>query len=105
MPARRVVINGVEQIDPRHTRAWRRLRDQVVREEPTCRLRFPGICTNLSTTADHIVPVTERPELALVRSNCRGSCTPCNEARRNVPDQALVLGGTDDEPPALSVFG
>ena len=104
MPARRLVIDGVEQIDPRHTRAWRRLRDQVVSEEPTCQLRFTGICTVVSTTADHIVPVTAAPELALERSNCRGACGPCNDARRNLPDAALRLGD-DQERPALNVFG
>lgn len=103
MPARRIVINGVEQIDPRHTRAWRRLRDQVVREEPTCRLAFPGICTNVSTTADHIEPVSARPELALIRTNCRGSCQPCNDARRTVPNEALVLNAGEASP-ALAVF-
>lgn len=103
MPARRVIINGVEQIDPRHTRAWRRLRDQVVAEEPTCRLRLPGICTLVSTTADHVIPVTERPDLTLERANVRGSCAPCNDARRNVPDEALVLGGETST--ALSIFG
>lgn len=104
MPARRVVINGVEQIDPRHTRAWRKLRDQVVREEPICRLQFAGICTRVSTTAAHIVPVTERPELALERSNLEGSCTECNEASGTLPRSALRTGG-DTPPPALSVFG
>jgi 5-methylcytosine-specific restriction endonuclease McrA len=102
MPANRLVINGVSMIDPRHTRAWRRLRDQVVAEEPTCRLRFPGICTVTSTTGDHIVPVTERPELALVRTNIRGTCQPCNEARRTVPDESLRLGERSE---ALGIFG
>ncbi|WP_243061171.1 hypothetical protein [Nocardioides sp. SR21] len=102
MPARRVVINGVEQIDPRHTRAWRRLRDQVVAEEPTCRLRIAGICTTVSTTAAHIVPVTERPDLALVRSNVEGSCTECNEATGTLPREAIVTGGAPSE--ALSIF-
>lgn len=103
MPTRRLLINGVMRIDPRQTRAWVRLRDQVVREEPTCRLRFAGICTVVSTTADHIEPVTVRPELALVRSNCRGACAPCNDARKTVPDANLVTGGKPSE--ALSIFG
>lgn len=102
MPARRVIINGVEQIDPRHTRAWRTLKTQVVREEPTCRLRFDGICTTASQTADHIRPVSEAPELALVRTNLRGACHPCNEARRNVPNESLHLDGPS---PALDIFG
>lgn len=104
MPARRVKVNGIERIDPRHTRAWRKLRDQVVREEPTCRLRFPGICTGASTTGDHIQPVTTHPELALVRANVRGACGPCNDARRNVPDESLRLGN-HEQPAALDVFG
>jgi 5-methylcytosine-specific restriction endonuclease McrA len=102
MPARRVVIDGVEQIDPRHTRAWRRLRDQVVSEEPTCRLRFPAICTLVSTTAAHIRPVITHPELALVRSNVEGACTPCNEASGTLPRGSLVIG--EPESAALSIF-
>ena len=84
MASRRVVINGREQIDPRQTRAWTRLRDQVVREEPTCWLQLP-VCTGLSQTADHLAPVSERPELALVRSNLRGICHRCNMARKAKP--------------------
>lgn len=104
MPARRVVINGREQIDPRHTRAWRTLRDQVVTEEPTCRLRLPG-CTGVTTTAAHLLAVTAHPELALERTNVRGSCTPCNENSGTLPPEALVLGGADDvERPALAIF-
>lgn len=102
MSARRVTINGREQIDPRQTRAWTKLRDQVVREEPTCRLRFPTICTTISTTADHITPVSVRPDLALERTNCRGACRPCNEAKHNLPNSALVLNGERSE--ALSIF-
>lgn len=102
MASRRVLINGAWVIDPRETHEWKhKLKPQVIREEPTCRLRFPGICTVVSTTADHIVPVSERPELALVRTNCRGSCAPCNDARRTVPDEALILGATSE---ALSIF-
>jgi 5-methylcytosine-specific restriction endonuclease McrA len=103
MPARRIQVNGVDHIDPRHTRAWRKLRDQVVAEEPTCRLRIADICTTVSTTADHIIPVTTRPDLALDRSNCRGACRPCNDARGNLPDAALDHGSTDT-PDALSIF-
>lgn len=105
MPARRVTINGVDRIDPRHTRAWRKLRDQVVAEEPTCRLGFPGICTRVSTTAAHIEPVTARPDLALERTNVVGSCTECNQASGTLPRSSLRLGQADDvERPALAVF-
>lgn|SRR5512139_368869 len=63
---------------------WRRLRDQVVREEPVCRLRL-NCCTLKSTTADHIIPVRYRPDLKYVRQNLRGSCQPCNMRRKHRP--------------------
>lgn len=89
-------------IDPRSTRAWRKLRDQVVAEEPDCRLQLPG-CTFTSTTADHILTVRDRPDLALVRSNLRGSCETCNKRRNARPDDGLPLG-TAPRPRALDIF-
>lgn len=65
-----------------NTRAWRTLRAQVVREEPTCKLRLDG-CTGLSETADHIIARSERPDLELVRSNLQGACHSCNYKRGN----------------------
>jgi len=84
MAARQVIINGRRQIDPRQTWAWRRLKDQVVAEEPNCWLRLP-VCTGLSQTADHLITVKERPDLALVRANLRGICHRCNMARKSRP--------------------
>lgn len=66
--------------DPRRTAAWQRLSRQVIREEPDCQVRLPG-CTGVSTTADHIVEVDVRPDLALVRGNVRGCCGHCNSSR------------------------
>lgn len=103
MPARRVTINGRERIDPRHTRAWRKLRDQVVREEPVCRLQIANVCTGASTTAAHIKPVSTHPELALVRSNLEGACTECNEATGTLPRESIRLG-TTTQPAALDIF-
>lgn len=63
---------------PRGTeQQWRKLRAQVLKEEPTCRIRLPG-CTHTATTADHIIPASQRPDLYLVRSNIRGACSQCN---------------------------
>lgn len=87
--------------DIRETRAWRRLRDKVVREEPLCWLRFEGICTTYSTTADHIVPFRQRPDLGMTRSNHRGACKPCNQARGQTPLASLNV---DKRPTALGVF-
>lgn len=87
--------------DPRATRAWRKLRDQVVREEPLCWLRFDGTCTGRSQTADHVIPFQQRPDLVMVRSNHRGACHACNRARGHTPVSALNLERGD----ALSIFG
>lgn len=89
--------------DPRSSRAWRRLRDQVVREEPSCQLRFKSICTGYSQTADHIIPVRDRPDLALTRSNVRGACHACNNSRSAMPDDLTIMGGAE-QPRALDVF-
>lgn len=86
-------------------RAWRRLRDQVVREEPVCRLRLPG-CTIASQTGDHIIPVKHRPDLKLVRENIRGSCHSCNMKRGDGSPRRMadVLRNKPKPPPALEFF-
>jgi 5-methylcytosine-specific restriction endonuclease McrA len=70
------------------TREWRRLRARVVAEEPICWLRLPG-CTVRSTTADHIIPISVRPDLRMVRSNLRGACSHCNYVRQETPVSEL----------------
>jgi len=74
--------------DPRATRAWRKLRDQVVLEEPWCWLRLP-VCTGRSQTADHVLTVKARPDLALDRTNLRGACYKCNNSRKDTPIEQL----------------
>lgn len=71
--------------DPRSSRAWRKLRDQVVAEEPLCRLRIQPVCTGRSQTADHIIPVVAAPRLALARHNLQGACHACNQRRNAKP--------------------
>lgn len=56
--------------------AHRKLRDQVLKEEPTCRYREPG-CTVTSTVADHIVPIA-RGGARLDRANLAGCCRHCH---------------------------
>ena len=89
-------------MDPRKTYEWQQLAKRVCREEPTCWLQLPG-CTLVSTTGDHLIPIDERPDLALERSNVRGACWSCNHKRSNMPIEALNLRG-HHPPPALGVF-
>ena len=60
---------------------WRRLRQQVLAEEPHCQFcREQGRITG-ARDIDHIIPVREKPDLRLVRSNLRALCRPCHSAR------------------------
>lgn len=51
----------------------------VLARDPDCKLRYPHICTGVSTDADHIVPAyqggTDDP------SNGQGACGPCHRRR------------------------
>lgn len=98
--------DGRQIPDPRSTSAWRRLAKQVAREEPICWLQLDG-CTKVSTTGDHVITVTERPDLALVRSNVHGACSSCNYKRGNLPLESLRIGGpgANSRPAALDIFG
>ena len=95
----------------RWTQEWRQLAKQVCTEEPICWLRLTG-CTIRSTTGDHVIPLSARPDLALIRSNVRGACRPCNNKRGHLPpDLAREMYGTvdhsqqtSDRPRALDIF-
>lgn len=92
------------------SRRWRVLRDRVVREEPLCQLQL-SCCTGRSTTADHIIPVRNRPDLKHVRANLRGSCQPCNMRRGSRPlsevraaDKLIRKAAPPKPPHALRFF-
>ena len=95
----------------RWTQEWRRLAKKVCQEEPICWLQL-ACCTTRSTTGDHVIPVAARPDLALVRSNVRGACRPCNNKRGHLPpDVARQMYGTATrgaptpaKPRALGIF-
>ena len=63
----------------RKGRPWRRLRAQVLREEPICYLC--GV--RPSTVVDHVLPLSRFPHLAHVRSNLHGACRWCNGSKHN----------------------
>ena len=80
----------------RRTRAWRNLAARIVMAHPICHLQLPGICTRRSTTADHIIPVATRPDLAMEPTNCLGACKPCNDWRQDMPlaqVRAMIAAG------------
>lgn len=103
MPRRVFRYAGRDWPDPRNTRAWKVLAAQVVDEEPLCWLRLDG-CTTASETADHVVPVSVRPDLGMDRANHRGACRSCNNKRGAKPAAAARMHASRPRPAALSVF-
>ena len=83
------------------TRAWRKLRAQVLAEEPLCRIRIDGTCTTISTQADHIIPIALRPDLAMVRANIQGACAPCNRYKGS----SGITAESSRHAEALAFFG
>lgn len=59
--------------------AWRRLSKRIRRASPFCET-CPAT-TDL--TVDHIIPITERPDLRLEPLNCRVLCRTCNGRRQD----------------------
>ncbi|MFC0407931.1 HNH endonuclease signature motif containing protein [Roseomonas elaeocarpi] len=64
-----------------YDRAWRRLREQVLTEEPLCRFCLAKGQVTAAREVDHIRTVRDAPELRLVRANLRPLCTPCHSSR------------------------
>lgn len=68
------------------TRAWRRLRAQILaRDGYACQVRLPGVCTHRATCAHHVLgrAVTgDAPEFLVA------ACSACN----------LALGDPSDSP-------
>lgn len=62
---------------------WPKIRAAVLRDNPLCQIRYPGICTVVATEVDHIVPIHQRPGLRLEPSNLQAACKQCNVAKSN----------------------
>jgi 5-methylcytosine-specific restriction endonuclease McrA len=74
--------------------AWRKLRAQVLREEPVCAVIGCGMP---STEADHVIPLQVCPELGLERSNLRGMCKSHNASKgAKLPDGFVPTGPPRD---------
>ena len=59
---------------------WQRLRLQVLEEEPLCRFCAEQGLVTAARDVDHIIPIVQRPDLRLVRSNLRPLCQSCHSA-------------------------
>lgn len=72
-----------------NARKWQALRDKVIRAQPMCRLQLAG-CTGRSQTADHILTVKARPDLAWSLANLQGACHHCNRRRNAKPIEDVI---------------
>jgi 5-methylcytosine-specific restriction endonuclease McrA len=80
------------------TSAWRRLSLEVRKGATRCHWCLKP---TRKLVADHVIPLEDRPDLALERSNLVASCVPCNTRRgRNakVPDLPSVAVTRPDTP-------
>lgn len=59
--------------------AWEKLREVVIKSEPLCRRCRAKGKLNLAEEVHHVIPIRERPDLRLVRSNLEPLCRPCHE--------------------------
>jgi 5-methylcytosine-specific restriction protein A len=60
--------------------AWRRLRLVVLAEEPLCRFCQTRGLVVAASEVDHVVPISIRADLRLVRANLRPLCRPSHAA-------------------------
>lgn len=63
-----------------YDRDWKRLRDQVLREEPLCRACLAAGRVTEASMVHHVEPVATRPDLRLTRSNLVPLCDPHHAA-------------------------
>ena len=79
------------------TAAWRRLAAEVTAGETRCHW---CLMPTRKLVADHVVPLEQRPDLALARSNLVAACVGCNTKRgRNakLPDLEVALPARPDD--------
>lgn len=61
-------------------RDWQKVRAAVLAEEPLCRVCLAQGRVTETTEVHHELPICDRPDLRLVRSNLQGLCKPHHSA-------------------------
>ena len=57
---------------------WHRMSKMVRMEEPLCRHCLRDGRVTAATLVDHIIPISQAPDLRLVRSNLQALCASCH---------------------------
>lgn len=68
------------------TQRWRNLRDQVLHEEPLCRMCERMGRTTASRIVDHITPHKNNPVLFWDRSNLQALCASCHSGNKRMQE-------------------
>lgn len=61
--------------------AWHRLRNAILARDPLCRMCQAQGRTRTAMEVDHIIPISERPDLRLVEGNLQPLCRPCHRIK------------------------
>lgn len=93
-----------------HTAAWKRAREQALRRDRgmcrDCMARFEGGAGKRPHRAEmvhHIIPIDQRPDLALTLSNLVSLCNECH-ARRH-PEKGRTGGRQTQRQTVERVYG
>jgi 5-methylcytosine-specific restriction protein A len=66
---------------------WRRVRDDVLRDEPCCRLCAPAV--SLAVEVDHVKPLAQGGA-RLDRRNLQPLCRPCHQKKTGIENARRV---------------
>lgn len=75
----KIKSTGIRSHPYLHTARWEKLSKKLRKHSPFC--ESCNATTHLSV--DHVIPVSERPDLVFVVENCRVLCATCNGRRGN----------------------
>lgn len=74
---------------------WRKIRIQVLNEEPLCRICSKVGRVTAADTVDHIIPHKDDPVLFYDRDNLQSLCKLCHDSAKQAQDKGGLLMGCD----------
>lgn len=81
---------------PYKTKQWQSIRAMRIANEPWCRYCLEIRKLTPTHAIDHIVPVKERPDLALDYDNTQGLCKHCHDSVKRREELAGTRIGCDE---------
>jgi 5-methylcytosine-specific restriction protein A len=72
-----------------YDRTWQRLRLMVLAAEPLCRHCAAAGRATTATEVHHVIPIRDRPDMRLNRSNLVPLCKPCHSVETERENRGL----------------